>query len=240
MEIFFSPVFDVDNQLQKVKCAQSIGVNNFKYISFSQSVPNLRTSLLKLHSLVMPDLSNAQMYTFCPGTPSRGWFPRLKNFSNLRVTPLTKVWMGYDGTNFRNNFFQLFFVSVFCLLTRLLSTSYWAWWSALTLTPAPDLVNISHFKFPQFPVDTLSFHWYGGSNGYSVRETIGCTDNDTTKQRCSSCLRAMQPWKQGDKYSRGKLKSKIQWFVSSFSLNLMNNEKNVPKKVMRGFDCCNN
>ena len=115
MEIFFSPVFDVDNQLQKVKCAQSIGVNNFKYISFSQSVPNLRTSLLKLHSLVMPDLSNAQMYTFCPGTPSRGWFPRLKNFSNLRVTPLTKVWMGYDGTNFRNNFFLNIFC--FCILS---------------------------------------------------------------------------------------------------------------------------
>ena len=59
---FSSPDFDADNPLQKVKRAQSIGVNNFKYISFSQSVPNLRTSL-QSSSLS----SNAQMYTFCPG-----------------------------------------------------------------------------------------------------------------------------------------------------------------------------
>ena len=45
LEISFFPAFDVDNQRQKVKCAQTIGVNNFKYISFSQSVPNPRTSL---------------------------------------------------------------------------------------------------------------------------------------------------------------------------------------------------
>ena len=38
-------VFDVDNQPQKVKCAHKIGINNFKNISLSKSLPNPRALL---------------------------------------------------------------------------------------------------------------------------------------------------------------------------------------------------
>ena len=121
------------------------------------------------------------------------WFPRLKNFSNLRVTPLSKVSIG-DGTNFWNFFKKVslfhYFVSSWDSSQQVTELGLpWLW---------PRLWSIFHIlNFLNF-LSTLchSIDTGPAQGGYSLSETMGCIDtSDITKQGCSLSLQEIQPWR---------------------------------------------